>query len=259
MKVILLGLKFTAMALLVVGASASAQEDMERLDKTRVPVIFEELADSEKTSIAFDPGEAALTEKHVEMRTTLFGELSDSSAINTFRAYWYDGRHMAQRRYYVDDRVYKNPHASIWATVDATIVRVDTRLDDKHEIRIHSYRGLTTEEVQTLARASANSQQWIADNRNLIDFNDFKKGRPKPAFVEEVNWKRDFNKLHRLDDVKIRSLDMKRGVVELICSRYVVEEVPNHHASYIDLIMVYDLKKHEAIRLLVRSGGYFLE
>jgi hypothetical protein len=169
------------------------------------------------------------------------------------------GRQTDQRRYYVVDRVYKSPIASIWATVDATITQVDTRQDDKHEIRIHSYRGLTTKEVQALARASVNSQQWLAENRKMIDLNKFKKDRPKPHLIKKENWKSDFNQLPRRDDVEIRSLDMKRAVVELLCSRYVVEEVSHHHASFIDLIMVYDLKNDEPIRLLVRSGGYFLE
>jgi hypothetical protein len=249
----------TAIALLVVGSSAAAQEKAVRSGIGQVPVIFDEVAESHKSTIAFDPGEATLIAKHAGMRTTLFGRLEDTSEINLFHAYWYDGRHTAHRRYYVKARVYKRPHTSLWATVDATITQVDTRHDDKHEIRIHSYRGLSTKEIQAIARASVNSHQWVSDNRKMIDLNEFRKGRPKPPLVEEANWRSDFNKLHRRDDVEIRSLDMKRTVVELVCSRYVVEEVPHHHATFIDLIMVYDLKNDAPIRLLVRAAGYFLE
>ena len=77
--------------------------------------------------------------------------------------------------------------------------------------------------------------------------------------ADEANWNKDFNQLERYDNVDIRALDMKRGMVALACSRYIVEKVYNHHAVYIDLIMIYDLENSEPVRLIVRRNGFFLE
>lgn len=239
--------------------SAAEKEKTPRSNMPQVPVIFDEVPESRKSTIEFDPGEAMLTEKQTGVRTTLFGQLQDTSAINLFYAYWYDGRHTAHRRYYVKDRVYKRPHTSVWVTVDATITRVDTRSDDKHKIRIHSYRGLSTKEMQAIGRALVKSHQWTSDNHKTIDLNEFKKSSPRPFLVKEEDWKADFNKLHRRDVAEIHSLDMKREIAEFVCSRYVIEEVLRHHAAYIDLIMVYDLKNDKPLRLVVRRSGYFLE
>lgn len=239
--------------------SALAAEKAAHPTRPEVPVIFGKVKSPNHSNLEFAPGELTLTEKDLGIRTTLFGKLTDTSAINMFHAYWYDGHHIACRRYYVKDRIYKRPHHSVWVTIHATITHIDTRGNDKHEIQIHAYHTLSTKEIQAITHAAVASYQWLSENRRLIDLNQFKQGRAKPYLADEGNWNKDFNKLDRYDNVDIRSLDMKRGVVEFIGSRYVVEEVRNHHAVYIDLIMVYDLKNSEPIRMIVRRGGFFLE
>lgn len=229
------------------------------LEPTNVPVFFGEVPKTSEAAIEFSVGEDALREEHIGERVTLFGQLHDTSAINLFHGFSYNGRRINRRRYYVKERIYERPHKSIWATVEASVSRVDSRNGDKHEIQIHSYQGLSTEEMQAVARASVASSEWVSKHRGTIDLNKFKEVNLKPSFVTEANWNRDFNQLEQRNDLEIHSLDIKRSIIELVCSRYVVEEVAHHHAVFVELIMVYNLSDCKPIRLLVRRGGYFLE
>ena len=224
-----------------------------------VPVIFGKVPQEHQSILTLDSGEDVLTDKDLGVSTTLFGKLHDTGAIDLFYAYWYDGRQISSRRYYVKNHIYKQPHSSLWVKVEATITNVDSRLNDKHEIQINTYHGLNTKEIQAIARASANSVQWLSKNLHLIDLNRFKDDRSKSILISEERWNSDFNKLNKKGSIEISSLDMKRGIAEIVCSRYVIEEVPRHHASYIDLVMVYDLNNDVPIRLIVRPNGYFLE
>lgn len=99
----------------------------------------------------------------------------------------------------------------------------------------------------------------MSEHHRAIDLNEFKKTHAQPPLTRNENWNADFNELDRRDIVELRSLEMKRGIAELLCSRYVVEEVQRHHAVFVDLVMVYDLKNDTPLRLLIRRGGYFLE
>ena len=258
---------FATIAILITLTVFAGTHDSPMVEATKVicsgaadvPVVFGDILETESPAFDLNPGEAALTAEDEGVRTTLFGRLADTGAINLFHAFWYDGRQIDHRRYFVETRVFERLHASIWATVDATITQVDVPGDDKHSIRIHRYNPLTAKEMQKIARASADSHHWVSNNRQHIDLNAFKNGRSKPYIVQEDNWNRDFNKLSRRDEMEIRSLDMIRGMVELTCSRYIIEELPGHHAAFIDLNMVYDLKNEAPIRLLVMSNGYFME
>ncbi len=223
-----------------------------------MPVLFDQPAKATKPKLK--PGEGPLeADDHEGKRTTLFGELQDTGVINLFMAHWFDGSRFSRRRYYVDGRPYKRPHQSVWARIDATIAKVDSATDDKHELRIHSFEGLSTTELQQVNRALVLSHRWISKNVGAVDLNRHKKTHKKPVFVKDANWNADFNELPVRDLFEIRAMDLKRAVAAFACRRYVVEEVPHHHGTYVDLVMIYDLKNKKPVRLEVRRGGFFLE
>ena len=103
------------------------------------------------------------------------------------------------------------------------------------------------------------SHQWVSDHHPTIDLNEFKQIYPQPFFVSDRNWNTDFNTLPKPELREIRSLDMKRGMAKFVCLRYIIDEVPHHHATYIDLSLVYDLQNQRPLQMIISRNGYFLE
>jgi formylglycine-generating enzyme required for sulfatase activity len=211
-----------------------------------------------------DIGEGPFYEAMLGQNVTLTGTLSDTSTINIFRPHVYDGFSIVKSRLYVRDRVLKKSGPDYWkpvlCQVEARISKVDEKFQDHNEIDIVSYKAIDMEPIKNGLDVS---KKWVEANRSSIDLNRFKQAKEFEQMAKFANSSiskdDDLNKKPYQSMSVIKGVDAKRQIAEYLCGRYVLDEVPNHHGYFLDILIIYDLKNKQIIRAVVDHAVYFLE
>jgi hypothetical protein len=193
-------------------------------------------------------------------KVTLSGTLQDTSAINLFRTHAYNGFRVSQRRLYVKNPVLQKTGPDFWkpvfCLVEARITKVDEVSQDHNEIEVLSHKEIDMKPVLNGLKKAA---KWVKENRTTIDINKIKEKPVKNKLIAEAIRDADLNKKPYQEINEIKGVDIKRGIAEFLCGRYVLTETPQLRGDFVDILIVYDLNKQKIVRVIVDRTGYFLE
>lgn len=194
-----------------------------------------------------------LSRNLLSKEVTLYGLLHDTSAINMFYTYRFDGEKVYSRRYYLKGRIFKDPIKSIWVKLNGKYSSIEY---GKEEIDATSFE--TLDEIENkIENAKYYSCNIVNQQRIFYDLNNYKETeRFKRTFSNFQNV--NLNMLQFRPDSSLIFIDFDKMIVGFDCGKTILTESVIR-GDYLTYYAIYDLNIENLIKVIIVNTGYFME
>ncbi len=194
---------------------------------------------------------ADLLNKPVEF----YGRITDTSAINMFYVQSFDGVNAYSRRYYLENRVYINPHQSEWVKIIGKYSNIDAK-NDAHKIDVISFEKVADID-EKIKDAKKYLSEWLDKNRKNFDLNEYKKTeRFRSTFNDLQDTDLNNKKFESMRDlIFVDGNTMTAGIV----SGKIILRENIQRGDYLYYLSIFDLDNMKLLRVIVKNDGYFAE
>lgn len=194
-----------------------------------------------------------LNDSLINQKTLLKGKIHDTGSLNLFYVYKFNGDEILAKRFFLDQRVYKNKYSSTWAEIGGTYTKAGKYNIGLTVEKMHKIQGIDEITVQAISK----SKKWMEENRTNIDLNQYKKTkRFKKAFLEFKN--KNLNHLPFEPDSSITFIDFERKYIGVNCGKYILRETAQRK-DYLCIHAIYDYEDNTLQKIFVQNTGSFLE
>ena len=182
-----------------------------------------------------------------------YGLLHDTGAINMLYVYRFDGEKVYSKRYYLKERIFKDPINSIWVKLNGKHSSVEY---GKEEIDADSFERLGEMENK-IENAKHYSCNTVNQQKIFYDLNNYKEtDRFKRAFSDFQNI--NLTMLQFRTDSSLTFIDFDKMIVGFDCGETVLSESVIR-GDYLTYYAIYDLNSENLIKVIIINTGYFME
>ncbi len=212
-------------------------------------IIFEVVDGNSLKEIESEP----ISKELLNKEATFYGLIHDTGAINMLYTYRFDGEKLYSRRYYVKERIFKDPINSIWVKLNGKYSSVEY---DKQEIDAMSFERL--DEIESkIETARYYSCNIVNQQRIFYDLNNYKEtDRFKKAFSDFQNV--NLNMLQFRPDSSLTFIDFDEMIAGFDCGGTILTESVIR-GDYLTYYAIYDLNSENLIKVIIVNTGYFME
>ena len=245
----LLTLLFISLASIMLSGCLPDSNVNNKTVENKEDTMFEVAEGSSMTTNYYKPLDKDLLGKEC----TFFGKLTDTGELNLFYTYSFDGTTSNVRRYYLKNRIYKDPSNFCWVKITGKYSNVDP---DKDEIDAVSYEkvGQMDEKIE---KAVSYSTKWVAENKASYDLNKYKSTQRFHMAFESLK-DSDFNKTEFSSGNELVFIDYDKMIIGIDVGKQILRK-NEQRADYLNYIAIYDLNSMKLTKVIIRNTGYFLE
>lgn len=204
----------------------------------------------------FEVDRSKLSSKQSGENCILFGELFDSGELNLLDVYTYSGENAFQRKYYLKNRIYKNPYNSVWVEVIGKYSKLNYDADNKNEIEIYEFNTLPNINKK-IALAKVYCNEWMRVNKNHFDLNNYKKTQRFKSSLFDLDHL-DFNETKFESNDSLIFFYYNKMIVGIDCGKHTLRE-NEQRGDFLNYLAIYDLENEKLIKVKIVNTGYFLE
>lgn len=183
----------------------------------------------------------------------LIGKIHDTGTINMFYVYESKTGFVLQKRFFVEERIFKEKFRSKWCEIEGVYTKTGK---DKIEIGIQKIKEVKDLE-SIFSQSKSQTLNWFNNNRQNLNLNEYKKTQRFQKALKQFS-RKDLNSLPFQSDSTITFIDYNNSTVGIYLGHHILNKT-DQRKDFITFHGIYNFKINSIQNIYIQNTGEFLE